>query len=212
MMERRFNPEHMEKLDNPERRKVLPPEKLLELLEIQDNDIILDLGAGTGYFTIPAAGLTNGKVYALDVAPQMLQYLEKRVKEEKLDNVDLIEGAIECIPVAGQIVDHMIASFVLHEVEPLEKGLQEMRRVLRPDGTVLCIEWEKKQTEQGPPLHHQIHSNELAEAFEENGFLVEKLTYPSDQQYLIVARAFAHVRQLIKLASAHRQEMMTVEH
>jgi len=188
MTERRFNPEHMKKLDNPERRKLLPPHKLLELLEIQDNDILIDLGAGTGYFTIPAASLTRNKVYALDVEPQMLQYLGKRVKEQKLDNVELIEGAIERIPLAGQIADHVIDSFVLHEVEPLEKGLQEMGRVLKPGGKVLCVEWEKKQTEQGPPLHHRIQSNELAKAFGENGFLVEKLTYPSDQHYLMVAR------------------------
>jgi len=188
MTERRFNPEHMKKLDNPERRKLLPPHKLLELLEIQDNDILIDLGAGTGYFTIPAASLTRNKVYALDVEPQMLQYLGKRVKEQKLDNVELIEGAIERIPLAGQIADHVIASFVLHEVEPLEKGLQEMGRVLKPGGKVLCIEWEKKQTVQGPPLHHRIQSNELAKAFDENGLLVEKLTYPSDQHYLMVAR------------------------
>jgi len=188
MTERRFNPEHMKKLDNPERRKLLPPHKLLELLEIQDNDILIDLGAGTGYFTIPAASLTRNKVYALDVEPQMLQYLGKRVMEQKLDNVELIEGAIERIPLAGQIADHVIDSFVLHEVEPLEKGLQEMGRVLKPGGKVLCVEWEKKQTEQGPPLHHRIQSNELAKAFGENGFLVEKLTYPSDQHYLMVAR------------------------
>ena len=49
MTERRFKPKHMKKLDNPERRKLLPPHKLLELLEIQDNDILIDLGAGTGY-------------------------------------------------------------------------------------------------------------------------------------------------------------------
>ena len=67
MTERRFKPKHMKKLDNPERRKLLPPHKLLELLEIQDNDILIDLGAGTGYFTIPAASLTRNKVYALDV-------------------------------------------------------------------------------------------------------------------------------------------------
>lgn len=188
MTERRFKPEHMKKLDNPERRKLLPPHKLLELLEIQDNDILIDLGAGTGYFTIPAASLTRNKVYALDVEPLMLQYLGKRVKEQKLDNVELIEGAIERIPLAGQIADHVITSFVLHEVEPLEKGLQEMSRVLKPGGKVLCIEWEKKQTVQGPPLHHRIQSNELAKAFDENGLLVEKLTYPSDQHYLIVAR------------------------
>ncbi|MFC4600271.1 class I SAM-dependent methyltransferase [Cohnella hongkongensis] len=188
MTERRFNPEHMKKLDNPERRKVLPPEQLLKLLEIGDHDVILDLGAGIGYFTLPVAKLTKGKVYALDVAPQMLQYLGKRAKEEQLDNIELLEGQIEGIPLAGQTVDHAIASFVLHEVEPLKKGLQEIRRVLKPGGTVLCIEWEKKQTEHGPPLHHRIDSNELMDELLGQGFAIKKRTSPSDQHYLIIAK------------------------
>lgn len=72
-MDKRFNPEHAAKLDNPERRKALPPETILTLLDIQTGDTVLDLGAGTGYFTLPASKLCR-EVIALDVEPQMLDY------------------------------------------------------------------------------------------------------------------------------------------
>lgn len=76
MHERRFNPENMSRLDNPERRKKFPPEKLLELLQIDKKDNILDLGAGIGYFTIPAAQMTDGSVFALDIEPKMLEEIQ----------------------------------------------------------------------------------------------------------------------------------------
>jgi ubiquinone/menaquinone biosynthesis C-methylase UbiE len=188
MSERRFDPAQMARLDNPERRKALPPEKILSLLEIKENDTVLDLGAGTGYFTLPAAKLTSGIVYALDVEPQMLEVLKERVKEQQLINVELLKGIIEDIPMNDDQVNHIIASFVLHEVEPLSKGLQEIHRVLKPGGRCLCLEWERKPMEQGPPMEHRIHSDDMKRVFEENGFQIVNFTFPTEVHYIIVAQ------------------------
>ncbi|MGG1552315.1 class I SAM-dependent methyltransferase [Paenibacillus ferrarius] len=188
MTERRFDPSKMAKLDNPERRKALPPEKILSQLGIQANDAVLDLGAGTGYFTLPVAKMTTGKVYALDVEPQMLEVLRERVSEQQSDNVDLVKGAIEDIPMDNEVVNQVIASFVLHEVEPLSKGLQEIRRVLQSGGRCLCLEWEKKAMEQGPPLNHRVHSDEMKKAFEDIGFTVTSLSFPTESHYIMIAQ------------------------
>lgn len=123
MNEKRFDPAKLERLDSPERRKALPPDELLKKLPINKQDNILDLGAGTGYFALPAARMTNGTVYALDVEPQMLAFLKERMEADGITNVELVQGEIEGIPLADHIVNHIIASFVLHEVEPLSKGL-----------------------------------------------------------------------------------------
>lgn len=186
-MEKRFNPNMMAKLDNPERRKALPPEKLLENLNIREGDTLLDLGAGTGYFTLPASKLCH-KVYALDAEPQMLEYLGGKLIEQEVTNVVSVEGTIERIPLEDQLAEHVIASFVLHEVEPLQDGLKEMNRVLKPSGKVLCIEWEKKPMEQGPPLHHRLHSSDLSKWFQEYGFSLGELWFPTEQHYIILAR------------------------
>lgn len=188
MSERRFNPEKKELLDNPERRKTLPPEQLLKLLHIGRQNIVLDLGAGTGYFTVPAAQITNNKVYALDIEPSMLSALDSKLKELNVQNVELVEGAIEDIPLQDDSVDRVIASFVLHEVEPLSKGLQEIKRVLIKGGECFCLEWEKKPMEQGPPLHHRIHSSDMKKAMEESGFEIVDTVFPSDSHYILVIR------------------------
>ncbi|MCZ8513695.1 methyltransferase domain-containing protein [Paenibacillus filicis] len=188
MSERRFDPVKMARLDSPERRKALPPEKILSLLEIKENDTVLDMGAGTGYFSFPAAKLTSGTVYALDVEPQMLEVLKQRIDEQHLKNIDLIEGAIENIPLDNDQVNQIIASFVLHEVELLSKGLQEIWRVLKSGGRCLCLEWEKKPMEQGPPLEHRIHSDDMKKAFEDSGFQIVHFTFPTESHYIIVAQ------------------------
>lgn len=187
MLERRFDPSKMARLDNPERRKALPPENILTESKLGSSNDVLDLGAGTGYFTVPAAKMTKGTVYALDIEPQMLDFLKNRVQEEQLTNVEFIQGVIEEIPMDNEKVDFVIASFVLHEVEPLSKGLDEILRVMKPGGSCLCIEWEKKQMEQGPPLGHRINSDDMKVAFLQKGFRDVTVSYPSDAHYIVIA-------------------------
>lgn len=186
MHERRFNPENMAKLESPERRKMLPAEKLLDHLDIQDNMSVLDLGAGTGYFAIPAAGRTEGTIYALDVEPQMLERISERASEQGLTNIQLVEGVFEHIPLEDQLVDRVIASMVLHETESLEQALREINRVLTPGGRCMCLEWEKVPSEMGPPGHHRIHSDDLKAAFNQAGFQLVKLEHPTEAHYLMI--------------------------
>ncbi len=188
MHEKRFNPDHIAKLDNPLRRKMLPPEKLLELIPIRKTDSILDLGAGTGYFTIPAAMMTDGKVFALDVEPKMLEELKTRLEQHHVQNVELVDGAIESIPLENETVDHVIASFVMHEVEPLTKGISEIRRVLKPGGHCFCLEWEKTPSDSGPPLEHRIHSNDMKQAFQDAGLTVMVGEFPTKHHYALIVR------------------------
>lgn len=187
MTERRFNPEHMARLESPERRRMLPPDQLLGHLEISGSMNVLDLGAGTGYFTIPAAGQTTGTVYALDVEPRMLERIRERAAEEVLSNIETVEGVFEDIPLEDGLVERVIASMVLHEAESLGKALTEIHRVLKPGGRCLCLEWEKVESESGPPLHHRVHSEKLKEAFDEAGFRISLLEHPTEAHYIMVA-------------------------
>lgn len=186
MNERRFDPAKIARLDNPERRKAFPPDKILAMLAIGNDEDVLDLGAGSGYFTIPAAAMTQGTVYALDVERRMLDVLEENVQKQGVKNVQPLQGMIENIPLDNEKVHRVIASLVMHEIEPLSKGLQEIARVLKPGGKCLCLEWAKKPTDQGPPMHHRIDSEEMRKAVEECGLTVDSLAFPTDSHYIIV--------------------------
>jgi ubiquinone/menaquinone biosynthesis C-methylase UbiE len=186
MSERRFNPEKMAKLDSPERLASLPPQQQLDRLDVKDSVSVLDIGAGTGYFTLPAAERTTGTVYALDVEPRMLERIRERAIEKNLANVQTMEGRFEHLPLESETVDRVIASHVLHEAEPFEQALREIDRVLRKGGRCLCIDWEKKATEQGPPQDHRIHSDDMKAAFEQMGYRVLYFDYPTDSHYSLV--------------------------
>jgi ubiquinone/menaquinone biosynthesis C-methylase UbiE len=183
----RFPPEKMHLLDAPERKKLMPAEKLLNMLPVRSDDTIVDLGAGTGYFSIPAAQMTDATVYAVDVEPKMLEVIKLRADVQELFNVQTTIGVIEDIPLEDGVADIVIASLVLHEVEPLSKGLHEIHRVLKTTGSLLCLDWEPKESSMGPPLEVRISSSDMEKALNEAGYTVTKRLFPGDFLYVFVA-------------------------
>jgi ubiquinone/menaquinone biosynthesis C-methylase UbiE len=183
-----FNPDKMHVLDAPERRKLMPAEKLLNVLPVGSDDTIVDLGAGTGYFSIPAAQMTKSTVHAVDVEPKMLEVLKIRADEQGLSNVRPTIGVIEDIPLQDSVADVVIASLVLHEADPLSKGLQEIHRVLKATGRLLCLDWEPRESPQmGPPLEVRISSSDMEKALNEAGLTVTNRLFPAEFLYIFVA-------------------------
>ena len=187
MADRRFDPAKSDRLDSPERRSQLPPEMVLKELSIQSSDKVLDLGAGTGYFTLPVAQMTKETIYALDIEPKMLESLSARIEEQHLSNVEVLKGDIQEIPLPSQEVDRIIASMVLHEVD-FSKTLKEIHRVLKPQGTCLCLEWERKESEEGPPLHHRVKSTDMEQVMEAEGLMPLRTRLLTENHYMILAK------------------------
>ncbi|KPV45580.1 class I SAM-dependent methyltransferase [Alicyclobacillus ferrooxydans] len=185
-MSHRFNPKHLHKLESPERRKALPPDEILGLFGTPGDANFADVGCGPGYFTIPLAKRTTGKVYALDVSSEMLNVLTERVQEANVTNVENVLSNAEQIALPDHSVDGVLCSLVLHEVDDLKQTLSEFRRVLRPGGKMLLIEWEKKQMEMGPPVEIRISSDELLEYVGAAG-LQGQIVRPNPDQYIVLA-------------------------
>lgn len=100
------------------------PVKNLKALGLRENDIVADLGAGTGFYSV-AAGLLvpKGKVYAIEIVKDFLATIKNKVKEARLNNVEIIWGNIEKLggtKIGDGIVDAAIASNVLFQVEDRE--------------------------------------------------------------------------------------------
>ncbi|MGE5676591.1 MAG: class I SAM-dependent methyltransferase [Pseudomonadota bacterium] len=176
-------------LDKPERIKAFPPEELLQMLPIKKSDSVLDLGAGTGYLTIPAARMTDGSVYALDIDPGMLEVISAKAQSEGISNIQLLEGSIDDITLPDASADIVLASLVLHEVKPLSGILQQVRRVLKNGGYFLCFEYEKTEAyTDGPPMNIRIPSSVMEQEMESAGFyLVNKLQF-SDNLYVLIVK------------------------
>ncbi|MCF6139391.1 class I SAM-dependent methyltransferase [Pseudalkalibacillus berkeleyi] len=170
MSDKRFNPELAEKLFSDERKKLLPPDEIISSIEINKGDVIADLGAGNGYFTVPFAKASQ-KVFALDIEPKMLDLLKEYADQENTSNIEYVVSGVEEINIDSDKVDLAFIAFVIHEVEHIEKALSEVKRILKPDGKLVVLEWKPLENpKMGPPSHERISSEKLSDILNRNGF------------------------------------------
>ena len=122
------------------------PQEVIGALRIQPGDAIADLGAGGGYFTFRLAEATGptGVVYAVDVDPDMIDYLEKRAAEDKAENVKVILGAYDDPRLPEDSVDLLFTSNTYHHIEDRTAYFAKVRKYLRPSGQVAIIDYERR--------------------------------------------------------------------
>ncbi|MFX3624814.1 MAG: class I SAM-dependent methyltransferase [Ectobacillus sp.] len=183
----RFNPEKAGRLLDPKRQQIVPSEKVIEILGVEKDDVIADLGAGNGYFTVPIAKITEVPVYAIDIEPKMLDFLQEHAQREGVTDIQYITSDITQVPLDSGAVDKALIAFVAHEVPSLDDLFAEMRRMINPGGKLLILEWEAVQSEMGPPLHERIPSQKLKELLEQKGFAVELFTISEPVYGLLVS-------------------------
>ncbi|GIN73733.1 SAM-dependent methyltransferase [Bacillus sp. J14TS2] len=178
----------VEFLEDPERRGDISPDELLNLLPIKKDDNILDLGAGAGYFTIPTAkAVEKGTVFAVDIDPNMLEVVRSKAKKELLANIQTLEGSVDAIPLSDNSIDFVLVSLVLHELKPLlPASLQEIKRVLKPHGTLVCMEFEAEEIPTHP--HPRISSASMSQEITKAGLAVTQKLFPTDKTYIITAQ------------------------
>ncbi|MBM7573257.1 class I SAM-dependent methyltransferase [Aquibacillus albus] len=187
MSGKKFNPNKAHKLISEERKALLPPEKMIEYLDIGSSDIVADLGAGNGYFTIPIAKSTNDTVYAVDIEPKMLDMFKENAAKENIDNIHYVESDLVKIKLDDESVNKAIVSMVIHEVSSIDDTLNEIKRILKPGGQILLIEWKAIETESGPPLHERIPATDMLETIKSANFDAELIDL-NPQHYAVKAR------------------------
>ncbi|MFC3212451.1 class I SAM-dependent methyltransferase [Planomicrobium okeanokoites] len=176
----------MSYLENPARKNDLSPEKLLSLIPISETDTVLDFGAGTGYFTIPAAKAVTGNVYALDMDAEMLDVIKAKALHAEIENIIPVHTDGSDIPLPDERVDLVIASLVLHEIRPLDQTLTQMKNVLKDSGHLICIELEPKvETSHKAP---RISLAGMEQEMEDAGFRVVEKVFPSESLYVLIVQ------------------------
>ena len=176
MENRVFNPAHMHMLESTERYTILPPYKTLKYLCLKEDDIMIDIGCGTGYFTFPASQITGpaGRVIGVDISEEMLDELRRKI-DGKGHNIELLLSDNLKLPVTDQMGTFALLSNVLHESDDMLTMLRETNRILKPGGRLAIIEWEKRETPMGPPLEHRLHTEDLLALVRESGFTMAKI-------------------------------------
>lgn len=175
-----------EKLENPARLADLNPPATLRKLGLGLHDTVCDIGAGTGIFTIPAARLTKGTVYAIDMNDELLLVLEAKSRSEGLDHIKTIRSMEFDYDIPTHSVDMVLLVTVLHEIEEKPELLREINRLLKPSGKLCVIEFRKEPTPMGPPLPHRIAIEEVESVCTAHGFTEQESFLLGENFYVIV--------------------------
>ncbi len=155
-------------LEREERDEFQKPEKVMATLAFKAGERVADIGAGSGYFTIPVAKAVGptGAVWAIDVQQPMLDYIEKRLRVEKLENVklELVPKDDPQLPQGG--VNTILMIDTLHYVQDRAEYAKKLRAGLAPGGRVVIIDYKPKPWEERPwgPLPEQQISKETVDA------------------------------------------------
>ncbi|WP_297072791.1 methyltransferase domain-containing protein [Thermococcus sp.] len=173
-----FNPAFADQLDSPERRRALPIKEILRyILSLPvGREVAVDIGAGTGYLTIPLSWVFR-KVYAVEANPKMAKLLEKRLSERGITNVEVIIS--EKPPEISERPDLVSFSLSLHEIEGWKNYLYWSSRA----EYILIIEW-CVDSPKGPPREEKIPREELINL---KGFklVLSRVRFP---YYLVILR------------------------
>ncbi len=159
MHDKRFPISQAERLDHPERLLWLPPAQVISVLAVRVGDKIADVGAGTGYFSLPLSSAVGaqGKIYAVDAQAEMLAWIERKLKTANLSNVELIHASAEQTGLPASICDFFFLANLWHEIEHRVAVLSEAQRVLKRNGRIAILDWRTDvEPVAGPPLAHRI--------------------------------------------------------
>jgi ubiquinone/menaquinone biosynthesis C-methylase UbiE len=167
----RFNPDHHARLDDPERIEWQDPALLLPYLALEPDNILIDIGSGTGFFAIPLAeSQPEAQIIGADISPEMTNILAKRAAEKKLKNLTAITLEDSFLPYGNDFADIVLMANVFHEFDNPSSSLADVRRILKPGGRLIIVDWDKKDTPVGPPMSERISLTDATKAVAANGF------------------------------------------
>ena len=123
-------------IDNPIRRRIQPPDKIVEWMGAEQGMSLLEVGPGPGTFTFEAARQVGdkGQVYAVDIQESIVTSLSQKIEQQGIPNVSVEQASAYDLPYSDQYFDRIFMIAVLGEIPDKQRALAEFRRVLKDDG------------------------------------------------------------------------------
>jgi ubiquinone/menaquinone biosynthesis C-methylase UbiE len=177
-----------DRLDNPERLLWLPPAIVLGALSVQSGDSIADIGAGTGYFSLPlaqAVGL-RGLVFAVDCQAEMLGRLQLKLDKGSISNIRALRADADSTGLPNASCNIVFMANVWHEFADHSAVLLETKRILKAGGQITVLDWRPDvEPQPGPPLHHRLSASDAADCLQSAGFAEVKQSNIGKYSWLV---------------------------
>ncbi|NOY07504.1 MAG: class I SAM-dependent methyltransferase [Spirochaetes bacterium] len=173
-------------------RTLLDSEKVIRGIGLKKEDIFLDAGCGEGYFSIAVSEMlgNNGRVYAIDIDNRSISLLEESIKKKNIGNIEVFTGDItKKLPIGNDSIDVCLMANVFHGLvinKEVESTLNEIFRVLKPDGTLAIVDFKKTDGPPGPPVSIRIAPEEVEEIISRYGFKKKKVIEAGKYHYTVI--------------------------
>ena len=157
-------------LEDSSRYEYCSAEELLGAAALSDQDRVLDVGRGTGFYTDVLAGVAD-RVYAVDLQPAMAAYYRDKGVPPEVAPVAANAGNL---PFPDDAVDAAVSTMTYHELPPA--AMPELARVVRPGGRLAVVDWTSAGTGvEGPPLEERFDARTASGTLDEAGFTMRRV-------------------------------------
>lgn len=173
--------------ESEDRAKNLQIERVMDILQITEGKSVADIGAGSGWFTVRAANRvgSSGKVFAVEINQEYINYIKERAEREGFDNIEAILGAEDDPKLPADAIDAVLLLKTYHEIGQPIRVLENLRKALKKDALIGIID------KTGNGDDHGIKQEVVIEELKRAGFaLVDNYDFvkPDGMDYFLVFR------------------------
>lgn len=175
-------------LDRKERDKEENPRKLVDALKFTSKEVVVDFGAGSGYYSLLVAPKVS-KVIAVDIQPEMLAIIDRKIKKNSIKNVELLLGKERDPGLKPSSVDSIILVDVYHELAFPREITRKMIEALKPGGRIIFVEFRLEDPEVPIKLVHKMSEKQVIREMKEFPELIPEPTLTIlPWQHVIIVR------------------------
>ena len=181
-------------LDEETRRSWYNPEAILRDIGLAAGMVFMDVGCGDGFFSLLAARVVggNGIVYAVDSDAKAIERLKASAEEQDLPNIKVKVGSAEETAFCTTCADVIFYSMVLHDFRDPAQVLRNAKKMIKPSGKLVDLDWKKQHMPFGPPFEIRFSEADAAGLLKMSGFMVTSVKDAGPNHYVIVAQSDAH--------------------
>lgn len=168
-MNRSSTDDLVKRFESPERDAYQQPEKVLEYLGDLQGKTIMDIGAGSGYFSVKLAA-KGARVIAADVSDEFQAYLKKRIEENNLKNIELRKIPYDSPSLQDAEVDMVLIVNTYHHIDNRAEYFAKVKKGTKASGELVVIDFFKTDIPVGPPTDHKVSIDEVIAELKQAGY------------------------------------------
>lgn len=170
------------------------PSICLSQFNVEPGMVCADLGSGSGEYTFELASRvgSTGKVFAFDIQKGLVDKLANECKQKNLTNVSVIWDDMDDangISLKDASIDRAVITNVLFQLDDIQKFTTEVKRILKPKGMALIVDWSESFNGLGPAPQYVVTESRAQELFEKVGLFTIKSITAGDHHYGFVVQS-----------------------